>query len=164
MTDGMFNYETGKWNPSRDDFVYSGHNSITTYDVPNLVVGGAIRKLGNTKAPFAMRLGGGAAEKIYRGGKQLNQWRNEALKSRALKRNPFPWKDMKSHGKKFKVKEALKTAARGALTKRGGAAIGTTIAAALTSGSNNPEKPSNKGSESNDWIPFNRRTKQRIVY
>jgi len=41
---GMFNWQTGKWNPSKDNFRYDQSNSITTIDA--MTMGAGLRRWG----------------------------------------------------------------------------------------------------------------------
>lgn len=162
MTDGMFNYTSGKWNPSRDDHRYDQSNSFTSFDA--VAIGGSsqfIRKIGNTKPPFLLRVGGGAVESSYRGARTLNEWRKLALKSRALKRSPFPIRDMK---KKYKVLEVAKAVARASLTKKGMVTTGTLITS-LVSVTNTPSESSQdnqfgRSARDDDTFLFNRKKAQ----
>lgn len=84
-------------------------------------------------------------EKGIKAGKWINEKRGDVnwRIMKATRKSNFPKRDMT---KKARVKQTAKDVARNAWTKKGKALIGTAIATALQTGSNNPEHRSTTGS------------------
>jgi hypothetical protein len=136
---GMFNFATGKYNPSRDDFRYDSSNSLTAMDFITSGIG--IRRFGiGGKPPILIRgankgaeIGFKASKGIYRGTKRGLKWRNQinqAIKNKLKPVNYTP--RLKSE----RAVEGLKRVGRIANSRKGRLAIGIATATALRSGSN----------------------------
>lgn len=160
--DGMFNYKTGKWNPSRDDFIYDGSNSITGEDLIGLYAGARVFGTG-AKLPAWLKPVDGTVKL----GKKIHEKRGEInwKLDRALRKSVYPRRDLK--GKKQKLKEDLKTIARFARSKKGKASIGTAIATALGTGSQPENQAGRRDTEDDDvskWIHSNRRKEKKRAW
>jgi hypothetical protein len=156
---GMFNYTTGKWNPSTDAFVYSGKNSITGEDLVGLYAGARIFGKGADLPAWLKPI-----DKTVKLGKKINEKRGDInwKLDRALRKSVYPRRDLK--GKKNKLKEDLKTIARFARSKKGKVATGTAIATALQTGSQPQNNRGKTDTEISDWIHSNRRREKKRAW
>lgn len=155
----MFNWQTGKWNPSRDNFRYDDSNSITVMDM--MTSGAGIRRfMMGGQAPWFLRASGKVGEGLYRGTRKGYQWKKKIDRKieKSLK-NVDKSRIGKLPDRKMKVANKLRKAGRIANTRKGRA--GLTTAGVLMSGSSQPEHHSMTDSEDN-FIYRQKKEKKRL--
>lgn len=154
----MFNWQTGKWNPSKDNFRYDQSNSITTIDA--MTMGAGLRRWGiGGKPPLWARAGNRITESSYRGIRKGYQWKKKIDKTIEKKlKNVDKSRIGKLPDKKLRASNALRRVGRIANSKKGRATIAGLIA---NSGLGTMSRDSTRDSE---WIPARKKKRKGAFF